>query len=772
MSVEIEEVKPIEVENDPITWNDVDSNEFNADELLDNDMANILQTHRDFDDPLKIVSTRVEAESDKTNYLSSEFEPLAYLSTVHKQTNFSQLQNGLQNLTSSVKDEQDSIKTLVSDNFGAFVHARDTIKILNTILSNKQAIQNGKIPLNEPVYQLNKIAENLIQPLQEQRTELTHLEEIQHLYTRCISSYSTTNDLYEYVKNRDYDKAIKEWNKLKQVNVEEPLLSDTIQKDISVAVKTLQDQLFKQLSLPNLPIHIIGPLMTYCLQLESPESPELYVLKIDLESWENKVQEIDKEFHKDLELHHIDLENYTCPQYSLLASLITDYTHKYKELLKTTLYTLYSIADHYYENQEKYSRGNDEVDVGKEITLIITKVIQLYVNTIDLYISYGHISSTDTTMSPENAKIFTGNYIFTKEGLLNVARDIHVDMSSFSKDGFIIPKIITTFSQKNLDILSMIVNNLLSLLETKILNMYLDIGFTALFKQVCNYSNESLLLPNSISMYMEDNKCWEVQQEMDHLYTIVKKYKEEFKEELIEHYTIFHKNIFNEIINKINQYTSTLTYGVDDICLFLRSAYTYKFIREYILLLHIEKYQLHYEEEYEKVMYLCEKLENKFLNIYIKSKVDLISSLLLDTINSEKWGTYNTLTMPRNNILNVIIELSVIVGNLYHTVHKDIVKEWKVPILTRVLEESITIVVPTLKRIHQYSDDGYIQLFCEFHVLRKALEPLAVYKAVDDLLSVINADHPMDLNSQQLAVIDGYIENTQKKMKHIYTSLL
>lgn len=134
---------------------------------------------------LSIFCRTVEVTKDETNFLSPEFQPLHYLTEAHKESSFDQLKQGLtyvllieseqrsyrlySNISETVKDDQSTIKTLVHDNFGAFVNARMTIKTLNNILDNKSALSNSELSLTKPVNDLASIAQTMIEPLQQQR---------------------------------------------------------------------------------------------------------------------------------------------------------------------------------------------------------------------------------------------------------------------------------------------------------------------------------------------------------------------------------------------------------------------------------------------------------------------------------------------------------------------------------------------------------------------------------------------------------------------------
>ena len=421
---------------DPVVWKDVSAEEFDNDPVLENDVSTILHAHREFEDPLKILTKTVEVTKDETNFLSPEFQPLHYLTEAHKESSFDQLKQGLTNISETVKDDQSTIKTLVHDNFGAFVNARTTIKTLNNILDNKSALSNSELSLTKPVNDLASIAQTMIEPLQQQRKELHRLEEINQLYDRSIASYNNTTELYEHINNHEYDKALKEYNKLKNVRIEDESLKHCIDTDIEIAITKMKQQLYKQLSLPNLPIHVSGPLMNYLLQLDSNECSEFYAVEVNQKNWEERMEVIESEFVKDLALQEIDLQNYNESQYISLKNLIFKYIQLYNQCVKDELYVLYGITDHYFENKDKYTIVDK--DIAKEITLIITNIVKKYIEVIHKYIMYGYLKPKDEEKQEEaskdievsNNQFFRGYYIYTQEEVLSLIQSVFIDMSN------------------------------------------------------------------------------------------------------------------------------------------------------------------------------------------------------------------------------------------------------------------------------------------------------------------------------------------------------
>ena len=258
---------------------------------------------------------------------------------------------------------------------------------------------------------------------------------------------------------------------------------------------------------------------------------------------------------------------------------------------------------------------------------------------------------------------------------------------------------------------------------------------------------------------------------IDEIYKVIEKLKNNYIDNVRAYYSSCHLNIFIYLINRITAYASSLQTNKDDIRLYLSVAYTYKFCRESILTESIKQYKLCYENKYDSLMYTCEKNENKYLNIYIKYKVLFNTHLFKNMLLSDDWSSYHTLTMPRSEILDIILQLSVVVGDLQQYVHATVISQWKIPILVRIIEESVYEVEPLMDGIQSLTDDGYMQLFTELNLLRRSLESLPCYQIIDLLLNKLNAIHPMSLDDQQYKLIDNNIESAKNKMKHILNTL-
>jgi len=164
------------------------------------------------------------SEKGSVNPSHADFNPVLFLTTVHSQTSLDKLQSGLRTLEAAVSNRAVALKQLVTQHFGQYVYAKDTIDHLHELLQGELSTDKGGSKSNSgrtrrllaEIESLRTDISSLYAPLLRRKAQSDQIRSLQSLLSRFNFLLELPGKMMEYRRKAQWEQIIREYQKAKQ----------------------------------------------------------------------------------------------------------------------------------------------------------------------------------------------------------------------------------------------------------------------------------------------------------------------------------------------------------------------------------------------------------------------------------------------------------------------------------------------------------------------------------------------------------------------------
>ena len=215
------------------------------------------------------------------NIIDENFNATNFLVEIHNETDFYQLQNGLDKIEKFVRDQSHKMKELVREHFDEFVFCKDTIDSIHKMLNNNNMLKNT----NNIITDLDKIEQESISIYGEvlQRTKKAKIlyETLQLIKQPSFKFLFTLPQQIKYhIMMRNYDQIIRIYKRVKNIQsqIDKNELLNKILFELNNTIKKLKENLLNKLSQSDIFGDEQERIIFYLIQLDCKQNPAIYFL--------------------------------------------------------------------------------------------------------------------------------------------------------------------------------------------------------------------------------------------------------------------------------------------------------------------------------------------------------------------------------------------------------------------------------------------------------------------------------------------------------------
>lgn len=223
-------------------------------------------------------SNRTEPNTKKNEIRPncSEFDPVAYLTFVHRNTSLEQLEQGMKVLQEELSERKGQLKALVKDNFERFISCKKTIdhlharmKYLEDGTENLASTASLKVSLE----QLNAQSKRIFGPMLERQDQIQRIKKVLDLLGRYKSLLGLPKQFREYVRKGEHTKIIAEYNRAKGVISKTSMgILHKLLGELQKMLKDMVRNMYETLENPNLSVEEAEGIVKHLLELRGMES--------------------------------------------------------------------------------------------------------------------------------------------------------------------------------------------------------------------------------------------------------------------------------------------------------------------------------------------------------------------------------------------------------------------------------------------------------------------------------------------------------------------
>jgi hypothetical protein len=178
-----------------------------------------------------------------------EFSPAQFLSIRHKDTSLHDLQQGLENLTGTIKDHKMQLKQLVLQHFDQFLKCKDCIDNLHYGVRDGGTGQDHIERLKEKIDDLKSSGEVLYRPLLVAKRDTDRIRSGLNVTRRFRFLFEIPASIKRNIQENDYEKVIKDYRKAKQlISKSEREVYRRVWEEVLALIAGLRGQLISTMS--------------------------------------------------------------------------------------------------------------------------------------------------------------------------------------------------------------------------------------------------------------------------------------------------------------------------------------------------------------------------------------------------------------------------------------------------------------------------------------------------------------------------------------------
>mmetsp|Transcript_53896 Transcript_53896/g.86249 ORF Transcript_53896/g.86249 Transcript_53896/m.86249 type:complete len:1164 (+) Transcript_53896:497-3988(+) len=281
------------------------------------------------------------------NIIDENFNATNFLVEIHNETDFEQLQNGLDKIEKFVRDQSHKMKELVREHFDEFVFCKDTIDSIHLMLHNNDMLSNTH-KISSELKQIETESVEIYGTILNRTKKAKVLYETLQLIKQPSFKFLFTlpQTIKYHIMMRNYDQIIRIYKRVKniQTQIDQNELLKKILSELNQTVDKLRKNLLAKLKQSDTFGDEQERIISYLIELDCDENPAIYFLQ---QRHENIMQKLHEVYTK---------------QYKTFSVLNDDALHQQRKFVKK----LCQIFNHYIPSFWKLSKSIIESKFDKQ----------------------------------------------------------------------------------------------------------------------------------------------------------------------------------------------------------------------------------------------------------------------------------------------------------------------------------------------------------------------------------------------------------------------
>eukprot|EP00963_Diacronema_lutheri_P002838 scaffold221_cov351-Pavlova_lutheri.AAC.8 len=219
------------------------------------------------------IEGQLENKDIRTN--SQGFDPVAYLTIVHRETTLEKLEQGTKVLQEELSERKGQLKALVKDNFERFISCKNTIDHLHARMKyvgdgteNLASIASLKVSLE----QLNAQSKRIYGPMLERQDQIQRIKKVLDLLGRFKSLLGLPKQFREYVRKGEHTKIVTEYSRAKGLIQKTSMgILHKLLGELQKMLKEMAQNMYVELENPELGIDEAERIVRHLLELKEVE---------------------------------------------------------------------------------------------------------------------------------------------------------------------------------------------------------------------------------------------------------------------------------------------------------------------------------------------------------------------------------------------------------------------------------------------------------------------------------------------------------------------
>jgi len=318
------EKKRMEKRRNPKRWSDVKEEELNLDGSDDEGgaMAQDFDESDDEDDDVKdplalltpqdvrvILASRAgikktyQSEHGSINTCKPDFSPELFLSTMHSDQSFEELQHGVNNLKENVSSRLHNMRELVKQHFDQFVSCKTIIDAIHDHLK-KEVMNRGMglsrtARLDNKLQTLQRTADTLYKPLVARKKKTDRIRGALDVLKRFRFFFSLPGALKRHIKHNEYSDVVRLYERSKSYKLasDAPILH-AVTRAVGGIVQRFRESLLKKLQNPHSTLEEHQNVIGFLENLDCEVDPAWYYLTRRADWMVSKLEKWQRQFLK------------------------------------------------------------------------------------------------------------------------------------------------------------------------------------------------------------------------------------------------------------------------------------------------------------------------------------------------------------------------------------------------------------------------------------------------------------------------------------------
>lgn len=234
-------------------------------------------------DPGHIPAARDASSREKIMYHSEKFDPKFFLSRIHQSTSHAELEAGEQSLKVDLQSRKQQLKQLVKENFDCFVSCKNTIDDIHSKLQQIEADTEGAgtVHLSNAIYEVDKVANRAFGPLFERQVQAERIRSVQGMLQRFRTLFNLPSTIRANISRGEYDLAVREYKKAKSLVLPTHVrILKRVLEEVDKVISEFKDKLYKSMEDPQVEFLHLESTIRLLLELEPDTDPVWHYLSI------------------------------------------------------------------------------------------------------------------------------------------------------------------------------------------------------------------------------------------------------------------------------------------------------------------------------------------------------------------------------------------------------------------------------------------------------------------------------------------------------------
>ncbi|KAL8205889.1 hypothetical protein R6Q57_009440 [Mikania cordata] len=229
-------------------------------------------------------SVKVDTDvRDKLMYYSEKFDAKLFLCRVHQDTPAADLEAGALALKTDLKGRTQQRKQLVKENFDCFVSCKTTIDDIESKLRRIEEDPEGcgTSHLYSSIQGVTSVANRAFAPLLERQAQAEKIRSVQGMLQRFRTLFNLPSAIRSNISKGEYDLAVREYRKAKSIVLPSHVgILKRVLEEVEKVMQEFKGMLYRSLEDPQIDLTNLENVVRLLLELEPESDPVRHYLNI------------------------------------------------------------------------------------------------------------------------------------------------------------------------------------------------------------------------------------------------------------------------------------------------------------------------------------------------------------------------------------------------------------------------------------------------------------------------------------------------------------